>query len=89
MSKPAPSVPPRAADPTSPDPASPDPASPDPAAAGDPAADLETDAPAQVPLNRAERRAKAGKIDPSHVGPRSGPAYGGRGARSHTKRQSG
>jgi hypothetical protein len=79
VSKPAPSVPPRAADPTS----------PDPTAVGDPAADIEADASPEVPLNRAERRAKAGKIDPSHVGPRSGPAYGGRGARSHTKRQSG
>jgi hypothetical protein len=78
VSKPAPSVPPRTADTTS----------ADPTAAGDPA-DLEADTPAEVPLNRAERRAKAGKTDPSHVGPRSGPAHGGRGARSHTKRQSG
>jgi hypothetical protein len=84
VSKPAPSVPPRTADTTSPDITS-----PDPTAAGDPAADLEADTPAEVPLNRAERRAKAGKTDPSHVGPQSGPAHGGRGARSHTKRQSG
>jgi hypothetical protein len=76
-------VPPRTADTTSADTTS-----ADPTAAGDPA-DLEADTPAEVPLNRAERRAKAGKTDPSHVGPRSGPAHGGRGARSHTKRQSG
>jgi hypothetical protein len=77
-------VPPRPADTTSADTTS-----VDSTPSGDPAADLEADTPAEVPLNRAERRAKAGKIDPSHVGPRSGPAYGGRGARSHTKRQSG
>jgi hypothetical protein len=57
--------------------------------AGDSAADVEADAPSDAPLNRAERRAKAGKSDPSHVGPRSGPSHGGRGARSHSKRQSG
>jgi hypothetical protein len=80
VSKPAPSVPPRPADTTS----------ADSTPSGEPAADLEADTPAEVPLNRAERRAKAaGKSDPSHVGPRSGPAYGGRGARSHTKRRSG
>jgi hypothetical protein len=48
-------------------------------------AETETDA---VPLNRAERRAKAKGITPSHVGPR--PARPGQGGgftgRSHSKR---
>jgi hypothetical protein len=42
---------------------------------------------AEVPLNRAARRAKAKQTDPSHVGPRAGRTGKGRSARSHTKRQ--
>ncbi len=42
---------------------------------------------ADTPLNRADRRAKAKGIDPSHVGPRAGRTTQGRSARSHTKRQ--
>ena len=51
----------------------------------EPAAEVE-----EVPLNRAARRAKAKKTVPAHVGPRAGRTdQGGRGARSHTKRQIG
>jgi hypothetical protein len=42
-----------------------------------------------APLNRAERRAKAKKAEPTHVGPRGATAQGGRGARPHTKRTRG
>ena len=42
-----------------------------------------------APLNRAERRAKAKKAEPSHVGPRGDTAHGSRGARPHTKRRRG
>jgi len=41
----------------------------------------------EVPLNRAERRAKAKSNEPSHVGPRAGRTAQGGSARSHTKRQ--
>lgn len=41
----------------------------------------------EAPLNRADRRAKAKGLDPSHVGPRAGRTAQGRSARSHTKRQ--
>jgi hypothetical protein len=44
---------------------------------------------AEVPLNRAARRAKAKGNNPSHVGPQSGRTDQGRGPRSHTKRQIG
>ena len=39
-----------------------------------------------APLNRAERRAKAKKGDPTHVGPRADLARQLRGGRPHTKR---
>ena len=42
---------------------------------------------AEVPLNRADRRAKAKGKDPSHVGPQAGRSDQGKGPRSHTKRQ--
>jgi hypothetical protein len=42
---------------------------------------------AEVPVNRAARRAKAKGTDPSHVGPQGGRADRGRGPRSHTKRR--
>ena len=42
---------------------------------------------ADPPLNRAARRAKAGKAEPSHVGPRGDVARQNRGARPHTKRR--
>ncbi len=42
-----------------------------------------------VPLNRAERRARAKGDNPSHVGPQAGRTDQGRGPRSHTKRQIG
>lgn len=46
-----------------------------------------TEDDADVPLNRAARRAKAKQTDPSHVGPRGGATVrSGRGPRSHTKR---
>jgi hypothetical protein len=37
----------------------------------------------EVPLNRAARRAKAGKAEPSHVGPRDEQGGKVRGARPH------
>lgn len=40
-----------------------------------------------APLNRAERRAKAKKTDPTHVGPREDLARRVRGGRPHTKRR--
>jgi hypothetical protein len=42
-----------------------------------------------VPLNRAARRAKAAKAEPSHVGPRDALERQARGARPHTKRRRG
>jgi hypothetical protein len=56
---------------------------PEPAEVADPDGAPE----AEVPLNRAARRAKAKQTDPSHVGPRAGRTGKGRSARSHTKRQ--
>jgi hypothetical protein len=41
------------------------------------------------PLNRAARRAKAAKAEPSHVGPRGDLARQVRGARPHTKSRRG
>ncbi len=49
--------------------------------------ELDEAAEAEVPLNRAARRAKAKGNDPSHVGPQSGRTDQGKGPRSHTKRQ--
>jgi hypothetical protein len=61
---------------------------PEPAAGAEPepAADPSAD---DAPLNRAARRAKAAKAEPTHVGPRDDVARQGRGARPHTKRRSG
>ncbi|MHA6795875.1 hypothetical protein ACVGVM_20510 [Pseudonocardia bannensis] len=42
---------------------------------------------AEMPMNRAARRAKAKQAAPSHVGPDGGPVRQGRGPRSHTKRR--
>jgi hypothetical protein len=41
----------------------------------------------EAPLNRAERRAKAKKGEPTHVGPRGDLARRTRGGRPHTKRR--
>lgn len=62
------------------------PEQPEPAAAAEP----ETTAdPAEepAPVNRAERRAKAKKGEPTHVGPRDDVARRSRGGRPHTKRR--
>lgn len=50
-------------------------------------AGTEAAAEAEVPLNRAARRAKAKGGSPSHVGPQAGRSDQSRGPRSHTKRQ--
>jgi hypothetical protein len=42
-----------------------------------------------VPLNRADRRARAKGGNPSHVGPQAGRSDQRRGQRSHTKRRLG
>ncbi|MHA6629126.1 hypothetical protein ACU61A_27130 [Pseudonocardia sichuanensis] len=47
------------------------------------------EAPEPAPLNRAERRAKAKKAEPTHVGPRGDTGQGSRGTRPHTKRPRG
>lgn len=47
----------------------------------------ETSEEETTPLNRAERRAKAKKGDPTHVGPRDDLARQTRGGRPHTKRR--
>jgi hypothetical protein len=52
----------------------------------EPAAD---ESAASAPLNRAARRAKAAKTEPSHVGPRSDFGRPVRKARAHTKRRRG
>lgn len=58
---------------------------PEPAAAAEP--ELADDPAAEpAPLNRAARRAKAKKGDPTHVGPREELARQLRGGRPHTKR---
>jgi hypothetical protein len=64
-------------------PTSPDPEQPKPAAEPDPATEPDEE---PAPLNRAERRAKAKKGDPTHVGPREDLARRLRGGRPHTKR---
>ncbi len=64
-------------------PVPPDPAEPKPAAEPDPATEPDEES---APLNRAARRAKAKKGDPTHVGPRDDLARQGRGSRPHTKR---
>lgn len=53
---------------------------PDVATADDPSAD--------VPLNRAARRARARRATPTHVGPIGSRSAPGASPRSHTKRQS-
>ncbi len=64
---------------------SPDPDQPKPAAAEpDPAIEPDEE---EAPLNRAARRAKAKKGDPTHVGPRDDLARQARGGRPHTKRR--
>lgn len=53
-------------------------------------ADPESETPvAEVPLNRAERRARAKGALPSHVGPQAGRTAPGSTGRSHSKRQIG
>jgi hypothetical protein len=63
----------------------PDPEQPDQAATAtsEPAPEPDEE---EAPLNRAERRAKAKKGDPTHVGPRGDLARQIRGGRPHTKR---
>jgi hypothetical protein len=65
----------------------PDSEQPEPAAATEPesAGDPSEEEPA--PLNRAARRAKAKKGEPTHVGPRGDLARQARGGRPHTKRR--
>lgn len=62
-------------------PAADQPEQPEPAPAAEPEPD-------EAPLNRAARRAKAKKTDPTHVGPRAELARQVRGARPHSKRRS-
>jgi hypothetical protein len=51
-------------------------------------AEHETDPTAEpAPLNRAARRAKPEKGEPTHVGPRDDLARQARGGRPHTKRR--
>jgi hypothetical protein len=64
-------------------PVPPDAEQPKPAAEPDPATEPDEES---APLNRAERRAKAKKGDPTHVGPREDLARQLRGGRPHTKR---
>ena len=64
-------------------PVPPDAEQPKPAAEADPATEPDEE---PAPLNRAERRAKAKKGDPTHVGPREDLARQLRGGRPHTKR---
>jgi hypothetical protein len=63
----------------------PAPEQPEPAAAAEPEPATEPD-DEPAPLNRAERRAKANKGEPTHVGPRGDLARKNRGSRPHTKR---
>jgi hypothetical protein len=67
-------------------PVPPRPEQPEPAAAAEPepAADPDEES---APLNRAERRAKAKKGEPTHVGPRDDLARKARGGGPHTKRR--
>ncbi|HYH29636.1 MAG TPA: hypothetical protein VD903_04550 [Pseudonocardia sp.] len=59
----------------------------EPVVAAEPEPGTEPAEPA--PLNRAARRAKADKAEPTHVGPRADIARQARGARPHTKRRRG
>jgi hypothetical protein len=65
-------------------PVPPNPEQPESVAEPEPATDPDEEA---APLNRAERRAKAKKGDPTHVGPRGDLARQTRGGRPHTKRR--
>lgn len=62
------------------------PEQPEPASAAEPDPATEPDEE-PAPLNRAARRAKAKKGDPTHVGPRDDLARQVRGGRPHTKRR--
>jgi hypothetical protein len=59
------------------------PEQPKPAAEPDPATEPDEE---PAPLNRAERRAKAKKGEPTHVGPRGDLVRQIRGGRPHSKR---
>ena len=59
---------------------------PEPPAAAEPEPATDPDAESDSP-NRAARRAKAQKGEPTHVGPRGDLARQVRGARPHTKRR--
>jgi hypothetical protein len=59
---------------------------PEPAAAAEPEPVTEPDEES-APLNRAARRARDNKGEPSHVGPRGDLARQVRGGRPHTKRR--
>jgi hypothetical protein len=67
-------------------PVPPRPEQPEPAAAAEPDPATEADEES-APLNRAARRAKARKADPTHVGPRADLARQVRGGPPHTKRR--
>jgi hypothetical protein len=67
-------------------PVPPDPEQPEPAAATDPEPAVDP-AEEPAPLNRAARRAKAKKGEPTHVGPRGDLARQARGGHPHTKRR--
>ncbi|TWF77317.1 hypothetical protein FHX44_113225 [Pseudonocardia hierapolitana] len=62
------------------------PEQPEPATAAEPEPAAEPDEE-PGPLNRAARRAKAEKGEPTHVGPRGDLARRTRGGRPHTKRR--
>ena len=67
-------------------PVPPGPEQPKPAAADEPEPTTEPDEES-APLNRAARRAKARKGEPTHVGPRGDLERQSRGGRPHTKRR--
>jgi hypothetical protein len=67
-------------------PVPPGPEQPEPTAAAEPETGTEPDEES-APLNRAARRAKAKKGEPTHVGPRGDLARQARGGRPHTKRR--
>ena len=62
------------------------PEQPEPASDAEPEPAAEPDEES-APLNRAARRAKARKGEPTHVGPRDDLARQARGGRPHTKRR--
>jgi hypothetical protein len=64
-----------------------DPEQPEPAATAGPDPVTEPADEEAAPLNRAERRAKAKKGEPTHVGPRGDLARQSRGGRPNTKRR--